>query len=162
MLKVLHIRTMTMRSCRNIQNKGVIHLALFSSPAIDLLSRAMDASHLRQQVISHNVANADTPFYQSSSVRFEDLLQQALDKKSAFRGKKTDERHMTIGLPSQRAVEPTVVQSRGTRMNNNHNNVDIDAEMSQMAKNSLWYQGLAQSINHELQQIRHVISEGRG
>ena len=131
-------------------------------PILSMLRTRLDWSQARQRILADNVANADTPFYQSSSVRFEDLLQQALDKKSAFRGKKTDERHMTIGPPSQRAVEPTVVQSRGTRMNNNHNNVDIDAEMSQMAKNSLWYQGLAQSINHELQQIRHVISEGRG
>lgn len=137
-------------------------MSLFVNTSIDLLSRALDASQLRQQVISHNIANVDTPYYQSARVTFEDVLQQELANGNAFQGLKTDPRHVTIGLPGRNDLKPEVHQTSGSRMNNNDNNVDIDAEMALMARNGLWYQGLTQSLNHELRQLRQVITEGRG
>lgn len=135
-------------------------LPLFSQPSIEMLSRAMDASHLRQQVLNHNIANVDTPFYQTKGVSFEEILQRKLNRKSSFQGYKTDPRHRTIGLSND--VQPVVTTTSGTQLNNNRNNVDIDAEMARLAKNGLWYQGLTQSLNHEFKQLRHVLTEGRG
>lgn len=137
-------------------------MSLFNATPIDLLTRAMDASQLRQQVTTHNIANVDTPYYQSSRVHFEEILRQELTNHTAFHGRKTDPRHMTIGLAGPHDIKPEVSESSGTLMNNNGNNVDIDAEMALMAKNGLWYQGLSQSLGHELRQLRHVITEGRG
>lgn len=137
-------------------------MPLFAHTPVGLLSQAMDASQLRQRVISHNIANVDTPYYKASRVNFEDVLQRAMSNDRAFRGRKTDPRHMTIGLPSTEEIQPEVHTTSGTLMNNNGNNVDIDAEMALMAKNGLWYQGLTHALNHELRQLRHVITEGRG
>ncbi len=41
------------------------------------------------------------------------------------------------------------------------NNVDIDSEMSLLAKNSIRYNVLVQTLNNEFKKIRSVISEGR-
>lgn len=137
-------------------------MSIFNQLSVNLLSQAMDASHLRQQVINHNIANVDTPYYQSKRVTFEDVLQRELNNASTFRGNKTDPRHLRIGLPTLNDMSPVIDTSSGTQMNNNGNNVDIDAEMALMAKNGLWYQGLTQALNHEFRQLRHVITEGRG
>jgi flagellar basal-body rod protein FlgB len=45
-------------------------------------------------------------------------------------------------------------------MNNSLNNVDIDTEMSLLAKNQLRYNVMIQQANHELKQFRTAL-EGR-
>ncbi len=42
-----------------------------------LVNLALDVSSLRQQVISHNIANTNTPGYQPQKVSFENFLEQA-------------------------------------------------------------------------------------
>jgi flagellar basal-body rod protein FlgB len=43
-------------------------------------------------------------------------------------------------------------------MQNNGNNVDIDGEMTNMGKNSLWYYTLTQQLNSEFQQLSIAIT----
>jgi len=42
-------------------------------------------------------------------------------------------------------------------MQNNGNNVDIDNEMTQMSKNSLWYYTLTQQLSSQFQQLSIAI-----
>ncbi len=46
--------------------------------SIDLLQKGMDAAWLRNEVISNNIANAETPNFKSSSVAFETMFKKAL------------------------------------------------------------------------------------
>jgi flagellar basal-body rod protein FlgB len=46
-------------------------------------------------------------------------------------------------------------------MNNNLNNVDIDTEMSQLAKNQLTYNTEIQQVSHEIKQLRLAIDGGK-
>jgi flagellar basal-body rod protein FlgB len=115
-----------------------------------LLERSLQAASLRQAVIANNIANVDTPKFKRSDVRFEDLLQQELNGSVAqISGRRTDPRHMYIGH-SGKEVTPEVVTDHTTAMNNNLNNVDIDAEMALLAKNQLRYNTLIQQVNHEI------------
>lgn len=99
---------------------------LSDNPSIDRISRALDASALRQNVIANNIANVDTPNYKRSEVRFEQFLQQELDAyKTSFTGRRTDPRHLFIGRSGQ-PVLPQIHVDQRTSMNNNNNNVDID------------------------------------
>ena len=45
---------------------------------INVLDRAADASWLRNDVISNNISNADTPGFKRSDVNFETQLAKAL------------------------------------------------------------------------------------
>ncbi len=130
---------------------------LLNSPAMNLLERAMDAAALRQKTIANNVANVDTPFFKRSDVKFEELLQRELEG-TTITGYRTDPRHFYIG--GKPLIQPEIVTDEHTAMNNNLNNVDIDYEMSLMAKNQLRYNVMVQQINHDLRQIRTAI-EGR-
>ena len=64
---------------------------------ISLLHSALNASSLRQQTISNNIANAETPGYKAKKVVFEDILKQHLTDQSSFVGTRTNARHLTIG-----------------------------------------------------------------
>ena len=47
--------------------------------SIDLLQKGMDAAWLRNEVITNNIANAETPNFKSSSVAFETMFKKALE-----------------------------------------------------------------------------------
>ncbi|KIL39251.1 flagellar basal-body rod protein FlgB [Gordoniibacillus kamchatkensis] len=130
---------------------------LLNKPSFSLMERSLDASALRQKVIANNIANVDTPYFKRSDVQFEDLLQSEMNgASSGVVGKRTDPRHFYIG---KRAAEinPQIVTDHDSAVNNNLNNVDIDYEMSLMAKNQLRYNVLVQQINAEFGKLRTVL-----
>lgn len=125
-------------------------------PGISLLENSLNAASLRQKVIANNIANVDTPKFKRSDVRFEEFLQKEMEGMKPLEGYRTDLRHFRIGLPSAE-VPIQVVEDGSTAMNNNLNNVDIDSEMSLMAKNQLRYNTLIGQMNHELKNVRTAI-----
>jgi len=136
---------------------------LIQTGAMDRAGRALDASLLRQNVIANNIANVDTPNFKRSEVRFESLLQQELSAyKSSFVGFRTDPRHFIIGKgkSSGDPIHAETITDHNSTMNNNGNNVDIDYEMSLMAKNQLAYSTLIQQLNHNIKMTRTAI-DGR-
>lgn len=132
---------------------------LINTSSIDLIGRALEASNLRQEVIANNIANSDVPGFKRSYVRFEDLLRQHFsESSSSFTGIRTDPRHLHIGKAgSASSVRPVVVQDTVTSMNNNDNNVDLDYEMSLLAKNQIYYNTLVQMVNGKFSKIRTAI-----
>lgn len=76
-------------------------------------------------------------------------------------GRRTDIRHIPIGTSGSKLPEAQVVTDTATTMNNNQNNVDLEREMSLLAKNQLSYNFYIQQINHDLKMMRTAI-EGRG
>ncbi|MCL6548678.1 MAG: flagellar basal body protein, partial [Alicyclobacillus sp.] len=102
------------------------------------------AARLRQQVYAANIANVETPGYQRLDVSFETLLQSAL----------------TGGLDAAAAVQPQVVQPAATQIDNNGNNVDIDAEMASLAANQIRYDALVQTVQMDLARMRTAINGG--
>lgn len=112
---------------------------------IGILSRALDASSLRQQTISNNIANIGTPNFQPMRVSFEEMLQKEL--KSSFAGKRMNEKHIAIGNTNS-VLNPVLVKQTPI-MGNSRNGVDVDYEMTEMAQNSVWYQSLIHGVNAE-------------
>lgn len=123
------------------------------------MERTLDAATFRQKVIANNVANVDTPYFKRSDVLFEELLQKELTKTS-IQGRRTDPRHIPIGR-STAPLAPEVATDVNTMMNNNLNNVDIDYEMSLMAKNQLRYNVLIGQVSHDLKNYRTALNGGR-
>lgn len=128
---------------------------------ISLLKSALDASSMRQQVISNNIANAETPGYKAKRVEFENILQKHLSNQtSQFVGTQTDPRHLTIGQ-GRGIPAPQMVEDTESVINNNGNNVDVDREMTEMGKNSLWYYMLTDRVTSHYNNLSYAI-KGRG
>ena len=47
---------------------------IMNSTNFNYLPRAMTAASMRQEVISHNIANVNTPNYRKTNLEFEDML----------------------------------------------------------------------------------------
>nr|WP_170312193.1 flagellar basal body rod protein FlgB [Paenibacillus sacheonensis] len=121
---------------------------------------ALNAAEMRQRVISNNIANVDTPKFKRSEVVFEQLLEQSMGSgRFQIAGKRTDPRHIPIGS-SGTVPQAQIVTNETSVMNNDVNNVDVDREMSLLAKNQLNYNFYVQQINHDVKMMRIGI-EGR-
>ena len=51
---------------------------IMNSPTMDYMQRGLAAANLRQEVISNNIANVNTPKFKRSDVIFESLLAKEL------------------------------------------------------------------------------------
>jgi len=132
---------------------------LFDS--VNTLKRSLDASYLRHQVISNNIANVDTVGFKASRVVFEDYLAQAAGKADDEKLEMavTHENHIQTDktLPFEE-VQPAVIKDESTSNRLDGNNVDIEREMVEMAKNSISYYTAIAKINSEFRKLGKVIT----
>lgn len=128
----------------------------------DLLARGLDASQLRQDTIANNIANVDTPGFRASHVEFEACMKDAMrEEGDGFRARTTRDKHIDFGAAGAGDAGPTVVpDSEAGTMRMDGNNVDIDAQMTDLAKNTIWYNTLVTELNGEFQRLRLAI-DGR-
>ncbi|MDR0381179.1 MAG: flagellar basal body rod protein FlgB [Oscillospiraceae bacterium] len=128
---------------------------------VDTLARGLDASWLRQEVIAQNIANANTPYYKSRRVEFEGALTAALSERDGFAARRTRDRHIAFGdAADPRDVTPSVVTNDHYTMRMDGNNVDIDQENVELAKNTIKYDMLTVKMNAELARLKMAIREG--
>ena len=114
--------------------------SLFSTTTMQAARAALSGLTRRQEAISANVANIDTPGYQRRSVNFESALKAELDAStagskmaSAKRLKTSDPRHLTRGGGS--VADLGGIESRDViSSRNDNNNVSIDEEMLLMVE----------------------------
>lgn len=115
---------------------------------INVLDKAADASWLRNEVISNNIANADTPGYKRQDVDFESQLEKALGRAS------DDNMDAKVASLTSRELEASTYSDYSEfdyRLD--ENNVDIQVENVNLAKNQLKYNGLMTSVRMEFQNL---------
>lgn len=130
----------------------------FSS--INLKSKALDGSWLRNQLIANNLANANTPGFKRQDVDFQKVLQDFLGRGN-LRMVRTNEKHMPLGQDTAENLTFSVDKEYGTSVRRDENNVNVDVEMAELAKNQLYYSTVVDSVNSDIRKLRTAIREGR-
>jgi flagellar basal-body rod protein FlgB len=124
---------------------------IFLKTKIPLLNKALDAYSLRHKAIASNITNSTSPGYRAQGVEFEEHLHAAMDG-SSLAGYQTDAHHLPIpgaaGIDgSSRVVELNAETSEnGDPLASGINNVDVDREMAELAKNQIRFKYAARFI----------------
>ena len=116
---------------------------------IDVLKKAADASWKRNEILSNNIANNDTPGYKRKDVSFESYLLEELAS-----GSNTSLRKKVDGVDLS-VINPTVYtdfSNMSYRLDGN--NVDIDTENVELASNQIKYDALLDSIKYEFNMLK--------
>ena len=119
---------------------------------VNVLDKAMDASWLRNDAISNNISNADTPGYKRQDVNFETQLAKAL---RSSRYKSMDAKVADVKLNRLKPITYTDYSGFSYRIDGN--NVDPDTEGVYLAKNQVVYQGLELAVNQEFKNLQAVM-----
>lgn len=120
---------------------------------INILDKAADAANLRNELISNNIANVNTPDYKRKDINFEAILQAELGgEKSLYQAVKSANEDLTT-------LDPQVYTDNASlsyRLDGN--NVDIATEESYLAENQIKYQALIDLMNQEFSRYKTVLS----
>lgn len=106
---------------------------------LSVLGKLLTVSSLRQQVISHNIANLNTPGFIRKDVQFEQLLDQARWKQAVSE------------TPAQ-----VVENSEAERLDGNSSS--LEQEMQELTANSLRYQTYLQAIHYKIKALEGAIT----
>jgi len=139
-------------------------MTISNDRTLQLLEKGLDALSARQQAISNNIANVETPNYKAVDVAFERSLRQALsDNRKMLAIKRTNERHLTPPGRVDRLedVTPQEFRRTGTSMRLDGNNVDIETEMVRLAETAMRYQSFTTLASRKLALLRMVAQESR-
>lgn len=119
---------------------------------VDIMTKAADASWLREEVISNNIANVDTPNFKRKDVAFSTYLSAALNE--------GDEKNLRQRIKNFRedSVEPLVyTDHRNLSYRLDGNNVDIDTENVELASEQIKYNGIIESISKEFSMLKNAM-----
>lgn len=132
----------------------MIQERLFGPTPIPLLKKGLDSYALRHRAISDNVANTETTGYRRKKVLFEEKLRQVM-KLDGLR--RTHPMHMGLGGIRLQKLDPELVYDPEPTDINALNNVDIDREMAEMARNHLQYSFAGKLIKQRFEGINTSI-----
>lgn len=118
---------------------------------INVLDKAADASWKRTEVLANNIANVNTPNFKRKDVQFESYLMGAL-----VGGESLDESVGEADLSMLNSTTYTDHANLSYRMDGN--NVDIDTEEAEYAKNQIRYYTLLDSMTQEFTRIKSVLN----
>ncbi len=129
-------------------------------PIINFLQSGLDGAAARQKALSDNIANVNTPGYKRKEVNFKNKLKSAIaEHDQQLKLSSSDEKHISQQNATKASFE-TVRENNNFTYRNDGNNVDIDVEMAEMAKNNLYYNLLVNRINSKFTSLNNVIERG--
>jgi flagellar basal-body rod protein FlgB len=111
-------------------------------PVTQHIERYMDLLSARQKLVAANIANADTPGYQTRDLDFQSEFQRAT-------------------LQAADGAKPSAVEVPGLKVKNDGNNVSVDREARLLAENALRFHMASELMRSELRMVRSAITEGK-
>ena len=121
---------------------------------INVLSKAADASWTRNEILTNNLANVDTPGYKRKDVSFQNYLMQELTSgdSTSLRTRVND-----VEVGNLTATVYTDFTELSYRLDGN--NVDVDTENVELASNQLYYQTVLDTISHQFQMLKAAMQK---
>jgi len=110
---------------------------------LDLIDAGIKAETLRQRAIANNIANLETPGYRRVDVKFEELLARCLRSSGDF---------------DLSEVEAQIYRPKQTPVKSNGNDVNLEAEIGQMIKNTLRHKAYIRLLSKKYSQIELAIT----
>ncbi|AQA18079.1 flagellar basal-body rod protein FlgB [Halioglobus japonicus] len=115
--------------------------------------------HYRQTLLANNIANADTPNYKATDIRFSDALSKATDNSHVSRQFAHPVRqvkgHIALETPVQTSFGNSDLLYRiPSQASIDGNSVDIDQERAEFLDNSVRYQAALTLANSYLKGLR--------
>lgn len=117
---------------------------------------ALKLRALRHQVLSSNIANADTPFYKARDIDFGSALKNA--QSGALGLQKTSELHISNWNSAKAGAD--LKYRIPTQPSVDGNTVETDVEQAAFAENAIRYRASLTFLNGSIQTLRYALRGG--
>ena len=116
----------------------------------------------RSEVVTANIANAETPGYRAFGYDFEKQLQDLGKMNDPIGVRTNNPSHMrNTFTKADGSLTPDVFVRPTESVDEDGNTVDIDTEMAQMAQNQILYRTTVETLNRKIGMLKYAINGGR-
>lgn len=129
-------------------------------PVIGALNTSLNLRLMNQNVISSNIANADTPGYKTKKLEFEQAFRDALGVETPVRLIETHSGHTASHLTDP--ILPEIYEEPNDVESLDHNTVDRSSEMAKLAENQILYDASTELLKKKLGMLKYGVTEGGG
>ena len=129
-------------------------------PTIRALSQNLNLRLENQNVISGNIANADTPGYKAKALSFEEAMRDAMDTSDNLKLEVNAPEH--FGSHGPEGVKAEVFDDPNGVESLDGNTVDRAGEMAKMKENQILYNSSIEALRKKIGMLEYAITEGGG
>lgn len=123
---------------------------------------SLDQRLKRGEVITANIANAETPGFRALGYDFEEQLAALANIEGRTKMQTSSDKHYrTAGTTQSGKIEPDVFVEPTESVGEDGNTVDVDAQMAKMAQNQILYRSAVEMLNRKSGLLRYAINGGR-
>lgn len=121
------------------------------------LASAVNFRQMRQEILSSNVANSETPGYKAKRLDFEKALARAIDIDDEMKMNHSDSKHFNVGSGGFDNLEPEVYEDANGIVSEDGNTVDRDHELALMAQNRLMYEAAVKLLKKKYGMMKYAL-----
>lgn len=125
-----------------------------------VLKKSLDMRAQKQQVISANIANVDTPGFSARKLSFEKDLRNAINSPDT-KVQTSHPKHFPIGINGIEGVQGSIVKQPSSNILGDGNSVSLDDEMFDLAENQLLFEAGGQILKKKLTMLKYAVSDGK-
>ena len=140
---------------------GAFSLFGFTESLLELSMRVRGARH---EMLSSNIANADTPRYRARDIDFQKLMQSAAELDDTSKASREEQMEAMLNAPidvASASYEIAAPYGGGGEDRLDGNNVSLDQQIGLMNENALSYEASLTLLSRVLGKLRYAISEGK-
>jgi flagellar basal-body rod protein FlgB len=140
---------------------GAFSLFGFTEQMLELSLRVRGARH---EILSSNIANADTPGYRARDIDFQKLMQSAAELDDTSKGTREEAMESLLNAPldlQSATYEMAATYGGGGEDRLDGNSVSLDQQVGLMNENALSYEASLTLLSRVLAKLRYAISEGK-
>lgn len=128
-----------------------------TTPLMDVLGKFLDLTATQFKLTGSNVANLDTPNYRTEGIDFASEFSAAASDALALRQDGSDGQPAGALAPLVRDRKPSIHQVDGLLERPDGNNVSMDREGLDLAKEQLNYKTGIELVHEQISEIRSAI-----
>jgi len=128
---------------------------------ISLLQKSLNVRSVQHQVLSSNVANADTPNYKAFEVAVDEELRKLGTGKARIQLARTQSSHLPVGRAEVDRVTLRNSPAPALSLRADGNTVDLDRTMGDLSENTIKYKTSAQLIGMKFKSLLNAIQGGK-
>jgi flagellar basal-body rod protein FlgB len=134
-------------------------------PTQQLLMAAMRVRGARHELLTANIANADTPGYRPRDLDFTTALRSLVEPDEQTTGETGNQGTLVSTHPQHlqpAGTSATLIGGEEAEGKLDRNQVDLDHEITQLTENALLQETSLTLLSRTLAGLRYAIGEGRG
>jgi flagellar basal-body rod protein FlgB len=128
---------------------------------VKTLLASLNFRQMRQELITSNIANAETPGYKAKRIDFEEALARAINIDKLQNLNVTEREHFNVGGGGFNNLQPEIYQDPNGVISEDGNTVDRANEMALMTENKILYDAMVQLLNKKMGLKKYIVNSDR-